>query len=310
MDFLINWLISIPVFATPFALATLGLIICERSGVLNLGAEGFLLVGAMAGAASVLSFGGLPLIAIAMGGAAGAVLSLLFGFLVITLRINQVVIGLTIVFFAQGLTALLVDSYGWSNKSFSGLRKLDIPLLSDIPVLGRVLFHHDIVVYLTVAAFAVASIVYYRTNLGLRLRSVGENPEAADSSGVPIGLYRYGAVLVGCALVGMAGSYLAVGVSKIWVDGMSGGRGWIAIALVIFARWRFWRALGGAILFGCIEALIPRIAAVGIPVPQYFLLMMPYVVTLGVMVWASMGKSTMRHAPGGLGRPFVREERS
>lgn len=311
MDFVINWLTSMPAFATPFALATLGLIICERSGVLNLGAEGFLLVGAVAGAGTVLTLGGMPLLAILVGGLAGAALGVLFSALVILLRINQVIAGLAIVFFAQGATALVAERNGWTNKPFAGLGRVHIPGLSDLPVIGRMIFGQDIVVYLTVLAFALASWAYYNTSLGLRLRAVGENPEAADSSGVSIGLHRFGAVLVGCGIIGIAGAYLSVGVSKIWIDGMSGGRGWIAIALVIFARWRFWRALAGAVLFGCVEALIPRIAAAGFALPQYFVLMLPYVVTLAVMVWANVSASgSLRHAPGGLGQPFVREERT
>jgi simple sugar transport system permease protein len=138
---------------------------------------------------------------------------------------------------------------------------------------------------------------------------VGENPEAADSAGVNVSLYRTGAIMAGAALVGLAGGYLSVAVAKIWVDGMAGGRGWIAIALVIFARWHPWRALLGAVIFGSIEALIPRVAAIGIQVPQYFMLMTPYVATLLVMIWAAMRGNVRLDEPGALGRPHVREER-
>jgi simple sugar transport system permease protein len=148
-----------------------------------------------------------------------------------------------------------------------------------------------------------------RTEIGLRLRAVGENPEAADAAGINVSLYRLCAVLAGAALVGLAGGYLSVAVAKIWVDGMSGGRGWIAIALVIFARWHPWRALAGALLFGCIEALIPRIAAVGLQVPQYFMLMTPYLATIAVMIWTSLSGKARWSQPGALGRPYIREER-
>jgi simple sugar transport system permease protein len=144
---------------------------------------------------------------------------------------------------------------------------------------------------------------------GLRLKAVGENPEAADAAGLNVALYRIAAIVIGSALVGLAGAYLSVAVAKIWVDGMSGGRGWIAVALVIFAGWSPLRALAGAILFGCIEAAIPRIAAMGIGVPQYFVLMTPYLATLAVMVWTSWRGSARGRQPAALGIPHVREER-
>ncbi|MBX3582232.1 MAG: ABC transporter permease [Rhizobiaceae bacterium] len=309
MDFLVNWLANVPGFAVPFALAALGLIVCEKSGVLNLGAEGYMLAGAMAGAGAMLSLDVHPLVALGIAALFSALLSLLFALLVITLRVNQVISGLVIVFFAQGLTALIATSQGWTNRSFSGLGELNFGPLSTLPVVGRIFFQQDIVVYLTVLVFAVTVHVLRATHVGMRLRAVGENPEAADAAGIPVGLYRLGAVVVGCMLIGLAGGYLTVAVSKIWVDGMSGGRGWIAIALVIFARWQPWSALAGAVIFGCIEALIPRMAAIGLQLPQYFVLMLPYVVTLGVMVWTSLSASRHSGQPGALGQPFVREER-
>lgn len=309
MDFLINWLANVPGFAVPFALGAMGLIICEKSGVLNLGAEGYLLIGAMAGAGSILTLGGYPMLALGVAAVASAALALVFAVLVIFLRVNQVISGLTIVFLAQGLTSLVAGKQGWTNKAFTGLADLDLGPLSDIPLIGPVLFRQDPMVYLTLLAFFAASYVMNRTHTGLRLRAVGENPEAADAAGINVMMMRLAAVLVGALFLGLAGGYLTVVVSKIWVDGMAGGRGWIAIALVIFARWRLWRALAGAVLFGCIEALIPRVAAIGIQVPQYFVLMLPYVVTLGVMVWTSLRKDTLASDPSALGRPFVREER-
>lgn len=309
MDFIVNWLANVPGFAVPFALAALGLIICEKSGVLNLGAEGYMLVGALAGAGSMLSLQVHPLVALLIAALAGALLSLLFALLVIALRVNQVISGLVIVFFAQGLTALISTTHGWTNRAFVGLGDLSFGPLSSLPVIGRILFQQDFVVYLTILIFALAVYVLRSTHTGMRLRAVGENPEAADAAGIPVGLYRLGAVVVGCALIGLAGGYLTVAVSRIWVDGVSGGRGWIAIALVIFARWQPWPALAGAIIFGCIEALIPRMAAIGLQLPQYFVLMLPYAVTLAVMVWTSLSASRRSGQPGALGQPFVREER-
>ncbi|RZA13165.1 MAG: ABC transporter permease, partial [Lysobacteraceae bacterium] len=149
-----------------------------------------------------------------------------------------------------------------------------------------------------------------RTTAGLRLRAVGENPQAADAAGISVTAWRFAAVLAGSALVGLAGAYISVVSTKLWIAGMTGGRGWIAVGLVIFARWSPWKALAGAVLFGCIEALIPQLAAAGVQLPQYFVLMTPYLITLAVMVWVAVGARRGADAePGALGQPYVREER-
>lgn len=308
-DFLINWIASTPGFAVPFALAALGLIVSEKAGVLNLGAEGFMLVGAMTGAGAFITFGGHPLLALLAASGASALFALIFAALVIGLRINQVISGLLMVVLAQGLTSLIATQQDWTNKAITGLGKLDLGPLADIPVAGPILFHQDLIVYLVIPIFLLAAFILNHTFIGLRVRAVGENPEAADAAGINVGLYRLGAVLVGAALIGLAGGYLTVVVAKIWVDDMAGGRGWIAVALVIFARWYPWRALAGAVLFGAIDALIPRVAAAGIEVPQYFMLMLPYLVTLGVMIWTSLARDRASDEPGALGQPYVREER-
>jgi ABC-type uncharacterized transport system permease subunit len=309
MDFILNWLVNSPSFAVPFALAALGLILAEKSGVLSLGAEGFMLVGAMAGAGAIIVTGGHPLLALLVAALAAALVSVIFAFLVVVLRVDQVIAGLSMVFLCQGLTSLISTQQGWTNRPIAGLGPVEIWPLSDIPVVGRLLFHQDVVVYATIAIFIVVHLVLNRTLLGLRLKAVGENPDAADAAGVSVALYRFGAILCGAALVGLAGGYLSVAVAKIWVDGMAGGRGWIAIALVIFARWQPWRAFAGALLFGCIEALIPRLAAAGVQLPQYFMLMTPYLATLTVMVWAGLSRSLRAGQPSALGIPYVREER-
>jgi simple sugar transport system permease protein len=309
MEFLVNWLVTTPAFAVPYALAALGLIIAEKSGVLSLGAEGFMLVGAMAGVGAVVELGGHPLLALVAAALASSAVSLVFALLVIGLRVNQVIAGLAMVFLCQGLTSLVAAKWGWTSRAIVGLGALPIPMLSDIPLIGRIFFRQDVVVYLTLPIFFAVQWMMSRTETGLRLRAVGENPEAADAAGIGVSLYRLGAVATGAALVGLAGGYLSVAVAKIFVDGMTNGRGWIAIALVIFARWHPWRALLGAVLFGSIEALIPRVAAVGIQVPQYFVLMTPYLATLLVMVWTALSGNTRLDEPSALGRPHVREER-
>jgi len=309
MDFLVSWLANVPSFAVPYALATLGLIISERAGVLNLGAEGYLLAGALAGVGAMLTFAGHPMVALAAAALAAGALSVLFAFLVIALRVDQVISGLTIVFLAQGLTSYLATRQGWSNRVFSGMGNVDLGPLSDIPILGPVLFSQDAVVYAAIVVFIVAVLVLTRTHVGLRLSAVGENPEAADAVGIPVGLYRLCAVVIGGMLAGLAGGYLAVVVSKLWVDDLSSGRGWIAVALVIFARWQPWPAFAGALIFGGIEALVPRVAAIGLQVPQYLMLSMPYLITLSVMVWANYGNKGRSAQPAALGEPFLREDR-
>ena len=309
LDFIVNWLANTPTLATPYALAALGLILGERSGVLSLGAEGLMLVGALAGVGSFLLLGGHPTAALLIAMASAAIVSMLFATLVILLRVNQVIAGLALVFFCQGLTNLVGRMAGWVNHAISGLPPVRLGALSDLPVLGHIRFSQDLVVYLTVPIFFGVSKLLMRTALGLRLRSVGENPEAADAAGISVSLYRFAAVVGGSALVGLAGGYISVVSAKIWIAGMTGGRGWIAVALVIFARWHPWRALGGALLFGGIESLIPHIAAAGIHVPQYFVLMTPYAATLAVMIWVGVAKRWGADEPAALGEPYVREER-
>ncbi|WP_295518740.1 ABC transporter permease, partial [uncultured Pseudomonas sp.] len=242
----------------------------------------------------------------AMG--AAALVSLLFAVMVIWLRINQVIAGLTLVFFCQGLTGLLGTLWGWTNQPVTGLPALALWPLSDLPLVGR-LFQQNLLVYLTPLIFLAVIAWLERTTPGLRLRAVGENPQAADAAGLSVAGYRLLAILAGAALVGLAGGYIAVLSTKLWIAEMTGGRGWIAVALVIFARWSPWRALAGALLFGCIEALIPQLAAAGVRLSQYFILMAPYVVTLGVMIWVALAGRDRLSQPGALGEAFVREER-
>jgi simple sugar transport system permease protein len=309
LGFLVNWLSDIPVQAVPYAQAALGLIVAERTGVLSLTAEGLMLVGALSGIASFIVTGGHPIIALLVSMIAAGLVSTLFAFVVVFLRVNQVIAGLAMVFFCQGLTNLIGTLAGWSNHPIAGLKVLDLGFLSEIPVVGRVLFAHDPVVYIAIVIFVAVNWFLMHTSLGLRLRSVGESPEAADAAGLNIALYRFGAIVLGSTLIGLAGGYLSVVSTKIWIPNMTDGRGWIAVALVIFARWQPWRAMAGALLFGSIEALIPHIAAAGIQVPQYFVLMTPYAATLIVMLFAERFKNWTATEPAALGQAYVREER-
>ncbi len=309
-DLFINWIANIPGYATPYALAALGLIVCERAGVLNLTAEGIMLVGALSGIASNLIMDGYPLISILVAMTMASLVSALFAIMTVLFRVNQVIAGLAMVFFCQGLTALLGSMFGWKNHPIAGLGKIDIWPLSEVPIIGHIFFSQDVIVFAVIPIFYAVNRVLKRSMVGLRIRSVGENPEAADAAGVNVTAYRFLSIMAGSALVGLAGAYISVAGTKIWVDGVTAGRGWIAIALVIFARWHPWRALFGAILFGAIESAMPRIAAAGIKVPQYFMLMLPYIATLGVMVWVAWSKrGGASDEPGALGQPYVREER-
>lgn len=303
----LNWLASTPDFAVPYALAALGLIISERAGVLSLGAEGLMLVGALAGIGAQIALGQ-PGVSLVLAMLAASAVSLLFAVMVIWLRVNQVIAGLALVFFCQGFTALVGSLAEWTNHATEGIGGMALWPLSLLPGVGR-LFEQNAMVWLTLPVFVAVAWFLSRTSAGLRLRAVGENPQAADAAGIRVTLWRLAAVLAGSALVGLAGAYISVVSTKLWIAGMTGGRGWIAVGLVIFARWSPWKALAGALLFGCIEALIPQLAAAGVQLPQYFVMMTPYAVTLGVMIWVAVARHGGDDEPGALGQPYVREER-
>ena len=303
----LNWLASTPDFAVPYALAALGLIISERAGVLSLGAEGLMLVGALAGIGAQLALGQ-PAVSLVLAMLAASAVSLLFAVMVIWLRVNQVIAGLALVFFCQGFTALVGSLAEWTNHATEGIGSMALWPLSLLPGAGR-LFEQNAMVWLTLPIFVAVAWFLSRTSAGLRLRAVGENPQAADAAGISVTMWRLAAVLAGSALVGLAGAYISVVSTKLWIAGMTGGRGWIAVGLVIFARWSPWKALVGALLFGCIEALIPQLAAAGVQLPQYFVMMTPYAVTLGVMIWVALARRGGDDEPGALGQPYVREER-
>jgi ABC-type uncharacterized transport system permease subunit len=307
MDLLTNWLAFTPVFAMPLVAAALGLIINERAGLLNLGAEGIMLCGAQVAVIAYIEFGDNLALGFISGILAGSLLGFVFGFLVVVLRTNQVVIGITFVILGSGLTGLL--GIPWVNIAITGINPIHIPFLTDIPLIGRFLFGQDLVVYATLILAALTWRFLFRTRMGLELRAVGENPQAADADGINVEAYRLLAATLGGAFIGLAGAYLSLAMAKIFVLDMAQGRGWIAIALVIFARWRPWRAVMGGVLFGSIEALIPRLKATGVPIPQYYLEMTPYVVTLIVLIYAAVRAQGGQDAPKALGTPYVRQDR-
>ena len=306
MEFLVNWLAATPGYAAPLLLASLGLIINERAGVLNLGAEGMMACGALAGAVVSLS-SGWPSLGIVAAMLAGSMIAALFAVITVYLRANQVIAGLVVVALGAGITGVIGRDY--ISQTLPGFKALQWWGLSDLAIVGPILFKQNILTYI---AFLVVPVVWYfvfRSLPGLRLRAVGEDPATADASGNNVLLIRFLAVVAGGALCGAAGGYLTLASSYIWVDGMIAGRGWIAIGLVIFARWRPKTAVFGALLFGAIEALIPRIQATGADVPVYTLMMLPYLATLGVLIVASLSSRRRSDEPGSLGTPYNRQDR-
>jgi ABC-type uncharacterized transport system permease subunit len=306
MEFIIYWLSATPSYAAPLLLAALGLIINERAGVLNLGAEGMMACGALAGALVSLAFSS-PLLGVFAAVIAGATVAAIFGGLTVVLRCDQVVSGLILVALGAGVTGLLGREI--VGQTLPGFREVDLWLLSDLPVVGPVIFSQNTLTYLS---FLFAVLVWwwmYRSVSGLRLRAVGESPSTADANGINVIAARFLAVVVGGAFCGLAGGYLALASSFIWVEGMIAGRGWIAIGLVIFARWNPRQAILGALLFGAVEALIPRVQVTGMDVPIYLMMMLPYLTTLGVLVVASKFDEKRSQEPANLGIPYARQDR-
>ncbi|HVF62782.1 MAG TPA: ABC transporter permease [Casimicrobiaceae bacterium] len=302
MDAFVNLVVLTLAAGTPLVFAALGELVTEKSGVLNLGVEGMMLVGAVtsfAVAATTKS----PWLGVAAGVVAAAGVSLIFGVLTLTLLANQVASGLALSLFGLGLSAFVGLSY--VSVVIEGIPPLSIATLSDLPVLGKLLFGHNPLVYLSLVLFIGVQFFLYRTRSGLVLRAVGESPDSAHAIGYPVIAIRYLAVLFGGACAGLAGAYLAVAYTPLWVEGMAAGRGWIALALVVFATWKPWRVLAGAYLFGGVTLAQFQAQALGIDIPSQFLSMLPYLATIVVLAIISRDATTIRrNAPASLGRPF------
>jgi len=292
-------LASLMVAATPILLAATGEMVVERSGVLNLGVEGMMITGAVVGFAVAVNSGN-PVAGFAAAALAGGGLSLLFGLITQVLKSNQVATGLGLTLFGLGLSSLIGKPY--EGLKAPSLGKLEIPLLADIPVLGPILFRHDPMVYLSLAiVLAVwAGLKYSRA--GLILRAVGENHTAAHALGYKVIRVRLAAILFGGAMAGMGGAYLSLVRVPTWVEGMTAGAGWIALAIVVFASWRAGRILLGAYLFGGVSVLQLNLQAAGAAIPVEYLSMSPYLVTILVLVVISLRGN--HGAPGSLGRIF------
>lgn len=306
-------------YGTPLLYAALGELLAERSGVLNLGVEGMMLVGAVMGFWAVQRLdaaGGVSLAgALAVAAVAGAAMALIHAFLVITLRANQIVSGLALTIFAgaAGLSSYLGNDLNLAGSpadhAFSGL---DVLGLGDVPVVGPIVFDQSALVYLSWALVVAIALYLARTRPGLNVRAVGESPASADAMGIDITAYRYSHTLVGGALAGIGGACFSLQITPQWVGGLTGGAGWIAVALVIFAFWRPDLCLVGAYLFGAFSALPSTLQARGwlTSIPSEVFSSLPYVMTVVVLVAVASGAAKRRlGAPAALGVPYVREER-
>jgi simple sugar transport system permease protein len=297
------------VAGTPLLLATLGEILTEKSGNLNLGVEGMMLIGAVMGFVTGYNSGN-AVAALLAAMAAGAFGALVYAVLTISLRANQVVTGLTLTIFGTGLSSLLGQkvvgqSLPESIKNF--FIPIDIPLLSDIPYIGRIFFNQDLFVYLSYVITIIIGIYLYKTTTGLNLKAVGEDPASADAVSINVTLYKYINILIGGALAGLGGAYLSIVHVPTWQENITAGRGWIAVALVIFAAWNPYKAVIGAYLFGGLDIIGFRIKST--LVSPYILGMLPYLVTIVVLVLISVRKSKKNSPPKSLGLAYFREER-
>ncbi|MCG8403013.1 MAG: ABC transporter permease [Firmicutes bacterium] len=307
-EFVIAVLATAITAGTPILYAALGEILAERSGILNLGVEGMMLVGAVSGFILALHTSS-PWAGLLLAMLAGGTMAFIHAFLTITLKANQVVSGLALTLFGTGFS-------GYIGKSYVGIRlpesfqAFPIPVLSDIPFIGPVFFNHDPLVYLSYLTVPALWFLVFRTRAGLHLRAVGENPAAADSAGINVFLTRYLYVIMGGMLAGIGGAYLSLHYVPSWVENMTAGRGWIAVALVIFATWNPANALWGAYLFGGLDAIGFRLQTLNVTVSPYFLKMLPYLFTVLVLILVTRRNMLSRiGSPRALGLPYDREER-
>ncbi len=302
MELFIPAILTIITAATPLLFAALGELVTEKSGVLNLGIEGMMVIGAITGFVTVHLTGSATL-AILASLLAGAIMSSIFAVLVLKLHASQVPTGLALTIFGIGLSALIGQSM--IGVAYQGLPVISIPVLSSIPVLGELLFKHDILVFMSIVMVGAVMWFLYRTRYGLILRAVGDSHEAAHAMGYPVIKIRFLATLFGGAMSGVGGAYLSLAYSPLWVEQMTAGRGWIALALVVFATWRPGRVLLGAYLFGGITILQLHAQALGIGVPSQVMSMLPYLATIIVLVIISSDRSRIKlNSPASLGKSF------
>ena len=309
MEFLIQLLIATVEMGTPLLLATLGGVISERAGVINLGMEGLMLVGALT-AFVVMLHTNSALVAVCAAAFAGGLVTMLHGLVCIMLRANQIASGLALTLFGTGLSGLFGSNL--VGKTFKPIEDIPIPLLNQIPVLGTVFFNQDMLVYFSYFSVLITWWVLFHTRLGLNIRSMGEAPEVCDTLGLSVLAYRFWCLVAGGGMIGIGGAYFSIALNPYWVDFITAGRGWIAIALVIFALWHPLKAMAGAYLFGLALALELRLQTLGLNVSPYLLKMMPYMLTIFVLTGVTIKNSRrdIRVMPASLGEVFFRGEKN
>ena len=289
--------------ATPLIFAGLGELVAERTGVINLGVEGMMLVGAIAGFAFAAQYEASVASALFVGGLAGTLMALIFAFFTLSLSTNQSACGLALTIFGIGISAFLGQHF--VSIALPGLQGLHIPFLADIPYIGEIFFQQNYVIYLSVVAFLAVWWVLAKTRLGLLLKAVGESPESAHAMGYNVLAIRYGAVMFGGAMAGIGGAFLSTVYTPMWIENMVAGRGWIAIALVVFAAWKPTRLMLGAYLFGGVTILQFHAQALGLKIPNEMLSALPYVATIVVLVMISRDKKLLKlNLPASLGKTF------
>ena len=311
MSWWIAFLSAAVVAGTPLLFASLGGILCERVGNQNLGIEGMMMMGAVAGFIVAIKTAS-PLAAMAAAALAGLIGALIYAVLAITLRTNQVVTGLTLTMFGTGLANFLGKPYinlmtPVRVKSFFAAKA--IPVLSDIPIIGPIFFKQDLFIYFGYLTVLVLGVYLFKTRPGLNMRAVGQNPAAADAASINVTFYKYAHVLLGGALCGLGGAYLSLVYVPSWQENITAGLGWIAVALIIFATWNPYKAVFGSYLFGGLTILGFRLEGAGMHINQYLVDMTPYIVTILVLVFVSQGHNPKNAPPKALGDPYFREER-
>lgn len=299
------------VASTPLLFATVGEIVTEKAGLLNLGVEGLMLIGAIMGFVAAFATGD-PVMGVLGAAVAGAAGGLIFAFLTVSLRANQVVTGLTLTIFGAGFASFMGKTYVGlvvpkAVKSF--FAPVSIPLLGDIPFIGPIFFQRDVFVYFGYLVVILVTLYFYKTRAGLNLKAVGESAAAADASGVNVTLYKYVHTCVGGALCGLGGAYMSLVMMSVWQENVVAGRGWIAVALVIFASWNPIKAFIGAFLFGGLSILGFRLQSMGIHISQYWVDMLPYAATIIIIILSAKKNRKENQPPSDLGIPYFREER-
>lgn len=292
---------SLMVAATPILLAGLGELVVEKAGILNLGVEGMMIVGAICGFAAAVETAN-PWVGFVAGAAGGAALSLIFAALTLGMLANQVATGLALTLFGLGFSALI--GQGYRGLKPPPMPKLDFGALSDLPFVGQAFLRHDPMVYLGIGLTLVIALALSRSRAGLIMRAVGENHAAAHALGYKVRRIRLAAIVFGGAMAGLGGAYLSIVRVPLWTEGMTAGAGWIALALVVFAAWKPGRLLLGAWLFGGISAIQLNLQVAGVKLPVEYLSMSPYLITILVLVIFSASRARGLAAPADLGRTF------